>query len=57
MISEEKYELLKEGINDVGIFKAVFMAGGPGSGKSAVARKLGITALGLKNVNLSIIFL
>jgi len=51
MISEEKYELLKEGINDVGIFKAVFMAGGPGSGKSAVARKLGITALGLKNVN------
>lgn len=51
MISEEKYELLKEGINDVGIFKAVFMAGGPGSGKSAVAKKLGITAMGLKNVN------
>jgi len=51
MISEEKYNLLKEGINDVGIFKAVFMAGGPGSGKSAVAGKLGMQALGLKSVN------
>ena len=48
---EEKYELLKEGINDVGIFKAVFMAGGPGSGKSYVASKLGLKALGLRPVN------
>ena len=48
---EEKYELLSEGINDVGIFKAVFMAGGPGSGKSYVASKLGLKALGLRPVN------
>ena len=48
---EEKYELLKEGINDVGIFKAVFMAGGPGSGKSFVSSKLGLKALGLRPVN------
>ena len=48
---EEKYELLSEGINDVGIFKAVFMAGGPGSGKSYVANKLGLKALGLRPVN------
>ena len=27
-------DLLTEGVYDKGIFKAVFMAGGPGSGKS-----------------------
>ena len=31
---------LDEGPNDPHIFKAVFMAGGPGSGKSYVARKM-----------------
>jgi predicted kinase len=31
---------LKEGINDPGILKAFFMAGGPGSGKSYVASEL-----------------
>ena len=30
-------EEVTEGINDPGIFKAVFLAGGPGSGKSYVA--------------------
>jgi len=29
--------LLTEGVHDKGIFKAVFLAGGPGSGKSYVA--------------------
>ena len=29
-----------EGINDPGIFKVVFLAGGPGSGKSTVANEL-----------------
>ena len=32
--------LLTEGINDKGNFKAVFMAGGPGSGKSFIAAQL-----------------
>ena len=32
---------IREGVNDPGIFKAVFTAGGPGSGKSYVAREIG----------------
>jgi predicted ABC-type ATPase len=40
-----------EGINDPGIFKAVFTAGGPGSGKTTVARLLGLEAAGLKNLS------
>ena len=29
--------MVSEGVNDPGIFKAIFLAGGPGSGKSYVA--------------------
>jgi len=43
-------DLLKEGPNDPHIFKAVFMAGGPGSGKSYVAGKM-LSGTGLKTVN------
>ena len=42
---------IEEGIHDPGIFKAVVLAGGPGSGKSFVARKLGLHSLGLVVVN------
>ena len=35
-INEEFEELLTEGVHDKGIFKAVFLAGGPGSGKDYV---------------------
>ena len=42
---------LQEGPNDPGIFKAVFFAGGPGSGKSYVAQQLGLQARGLKVLN------
>ena len=31
---------LEEGVNDPGILKAFFMAGGPGSGKSFVASEI-----------------
>lgn len=41
---------LDEGPNDPHIFKAVFLAGGPGSGKSYVANKL-LSGTGLKTVN------
>ena len=51
MTLEETYASLNEGINDPGIFKAVFMAGGPGSGKSLIAKKLGFTSMGLRPVN------
>ena len=43
-------EPIEEGVNDPHIFKAVFMAGGPGAGKSYVAQKL-IGGTGLKTVN------
>ena len=51
-------DLLNEGVNDPGIFKGVFLAGGPGSGKSYVAsqlfgipEKINVSAYGLKMVN------
>jgi adenylylsulfate kinase-like enzyme len=33
-------DLLYEGIYDKGKFKAIFMAGGPGSGKSYIAKNI-----------------
>jgi len=52
-------DILTEGVYDPGIFKAVFTAGGPGSGKSFVASTLFgmpekmpfVSAAGLKGVN------
>jgi shikimate kinase len=40
-----------EGVNDPAIFKAVFLAGGPGSGKSFIVGKTGLPALGYRVVN------
>ena len=48
MITYEQF--LKEGVYDPNIFKAVFLAGGPGSGKSWVAGKT-MGGLGLKVIN------
>ena len=44
-------DLIQEGVYDPGIFKAIFLMGGPGSGKSTVVDGLGLKALGLKLVN------
>lgn len=44
-------DLLQEGVYDPGIFKCVFLMGGPGSGKSTVVDALGLKALGLKTIN------
>ena len=56
-------DLLNEGVYDKGIFKAVFMAGGPGSGKSYVAsnlfgipEKINISVTGLKTVSSDVEF-
>jgi len=52
--SEDKHamlEALTEGVNDPGIFKAVFLAGGPGSGKSFIVGKTALTTFGLKLIN------
>lgn len=46
---------VEEGVNDPHIFKAVFLAGGPGSGKSFVANKM-LRGTGLKTVNSDDIF-
>ena len=48
---KEEDLVLDEGVNDPGIFKAIILAGGPGSGKSHVANKLGLKSLGLRVVN------
>ena len=51
-------ELLHEGYRDPGIFKAVFLAGGPGSGKTYIAKglfgipeKVNVSQSGMKMVN------
>jgi predicted kinase len=44
-------EVLEEGINDPAIFKAVFLAGGPGSGKSFVVKKTGLASMGFVVIN------
>ena len=45
-----KEEYLQEGVYDPGIFKAYFLAGGPGSGKTFVT-KSAFAGIGLKVVN------
>tara|TARA_R110001592_G_scaffold68376_2_gene209564 strand:+ start:200 stop:1060 length:861 start_codon:yes stop_codon:yes gene_type:complete len=51
-------DLILEGARDPGIFKAIFLAGGPGSGKSYVAQqlfgipeKVNVSKTGLKMIN------
>ena len=46
----KSYHQLLEGIYDPNIFKAIFLAGGPGSGKSFVVKRA-IGGLGLKIIN------
>ncbi len=48
-------EILTEGVYDKGIFKAFFLAGGPGSGKTFVTRGA-FSGTGLKVVNSDTIF-
>lgn len=45
-----EFNQLEEGVNDPNIFKAVFMAGAPGSGKTTIATKL-FAGTGLKSLN------
>lgn len=46
----EELEILTEGINDPSIFKIVFIAGGPGSGKDFIVNKL-LSGTGLVELN------
>lgn len=45
-----------EGVNDPAIFKAVFLAGGPGSGKSFIVGKTALTSIGFKLINSDVAF-
>lgn len=49
MLSFKSY--LAEGVNDPAIFKAVFLAGGPGSGKSFIVGKTALQPMGFKLIN------
>jgi len=49
-------QYLEEGKNDKGIFHVVFMAGGPGSGKSWVVKNLGLKMMNLALINSDIAF-
>ena len=51
----ENEDIITEGIHDKGIFKAFYLAGGPGSGKSWVAAKT-LEGSGLKVINSDIGF-
>ena len=47
-------DMINEGVYDPGIFKAIFLAGGPGSGKSFVASELlGIPKGGFSRMDMS----
>ena len=48
-------ETIAEGINDPGTFKAVFLAGGPGSGKDYVMKQT-LAGMGLQEINSDIAF-
>ena len=50
MITYEQFIIINEGVYDLNIFKAVFMAGGPGSGKTHIADRTA-GGLGLKAIN------
>jgi hypothetical protein len=50
VIDDEFNELLNEGVHDKGIFKAVFLGGGPGSGKDFVLDKT-MSGHGLVEIN------
>ena len=58
LVEEITKPFIQEGVNDPGILKAVFLAGGPGSGKGYVSKGLfgipkttSVSAYGLKVVN------
>jgi predicted kinase len=51
ILNYKEDDLVLEGVNDPGIFKAIILAGGPGSGKGYVAKQLGLQSLGLRVVN------
>lgn len=50
------HDFIQEGVHDPAIFKVIFIIGGPGSGKSFIARQLGLPAMGYVNINSDVAF-
>jgi len=50
MLNFKQYLVIQEGVHDKGIFRAVFMAGSPGSGKDYVMHKT-LAGHGLREIN------
>lgn len=55
-MNEKFVEFISEGVNDPGIFKAVFLAGGPGSGKSFMVGRTALSTFGLRTINSDDVF-
>lgn len=49
-------QIIAEGVYDPNIFKAIFVVGSPGAGKSYMIDKLGLTSYGLKLVDSDVAF-
>lgn len=47
---------IEEGVNDPAIFNAVFLAGGPGSGKSFIVGRTALQSLGFRLINSDPVF-
>jgi dephospho-CoA kinase len=56
MVLQSFNEYLSEGVYDPSIFRAIFLAGGPGSGKSFMVGQTALTSLGFKLINSDIMF-
>ena len=56
MVLQSFNEYLLEGVYDPSIFRAIFLAGGPGSGKSFMIGQTALTSLGFKLINSDIMF-
>ena len=48
--SAEVLQAFDEGVYDPGIFKAIVLVGGPGSGKSAFSKQANVSAMGFKPI-------
>ncbi|MGA0164493.1 MAG: zeta toxin family protein, partial [Bdellovibrionota bacterium] len=55
-MKEEIEKEIEEGVDDPAIFKAIFLAGGPGSGKSFTVGQTGLGALGFRIINSDEVF-
>lgn len=48
---DKKLQMIYEGMYDPILFKAIFVVGGPGSGKTYVTKKLGLQAMGFVSID------